>query len=111
MSTQEKIILTLENVDQFLAENFDGMNFVSTMSDEKRMEVVTRAAEAREAGDMEKYDDIMGEIPLDPRVVLWDLVNPLLGMDFLAEGFNLADVDKAFGADWREKFEVNNGWV
>ncbi len=109
MSTQEKVVLSFNNVSRFLAENFDGVNFVSTMSKEERMKVIQRAAACRETGDMEKYDEVMGEIPLDPRVVLRNLVSPLLGLDYLSEGFNLADADKAFGPDWQERFEVRNG--
>ncbi len=79
------------------------------MSQEERTKVIERAAACAETGDMQKYHDIMGEIPLDPRVVLRNLVSPFLGLDFLSEGFNLADADKAFGPDWRERFEVRNG--
>ncbi len=76
-----------------------------SMSFEERTEIAQRARQCRKAGDMEEYDRLMKQIPLEPNLA-WMLRDRLGKKEFLEEGYNLKDAEIAYGKNWVDEYRV-----
>lgn len=107
MSTQTKIKLNLVNLSDFLP-GYDVANFESTMSGEEARHWSDLAVQLRKQGKRGESSEAMGKIPLEPGLALTQYV--MLGREgLLLSDFNLKDAEKAYGADWLDRFEVGTG--
>lgn len=109
MSTQTKIRLDLLNLSEFLP-GYDEVNFESTMSDDEAEHWSDLSTELWKQGKRDEASEASGKIPLEPGFALTQYV--MLGREgLLSAGFNLNDAEKAYGADWLERFEVGEGYI
>ncbi len=107
MSVMQKIRLSPSTLPSFLP-GYDERAFVSTMSSEERSKILVEYGDLMDQGKEEEAERVWNRIPDDPTFVLTQLV--LLGReDFMELRLNTADAEKAYGADWLERFDVGGG--
>ncbi len=69
------------------------------MTDDEAWELQLRAREVREAGDEDKADEMVKQIPMPPWLAR--VGKETMGIRFLLDaGFNLSEAVEAFGEDW-----------
>lgn len=73
------------------------------MSYEERIKLLELAEAAEDAGDEEKAERYLRQIPLDPGLA-WSLAESLGKKEFLEGGFNLVDVEAKYGPGWLDQF-------
>ncbi|MCC8108074.1 MAG: hypothetical protein LIQ30_03300 [Planctomycetes bacterium] len=107
MTVSQKIRLRPTTLPDFLP-GYDEDTFISTMSDEEKDRIIEHYSELMDQGKEEEAEKVFDQIPCDPSFILTQLV--LLGReDFLEMGLNTADAEKAYGADWLDRFDVGGG--
>lgn len=109
MTAQTRIRLNVRTLPDFLP-GYDVRNFESTMSREETSRLFRLSDELWERGEDEEAERVSNLMPVEPTFALTQYV--LLGKEgFLSLGFNLKDVEKAYGEDWLERFDVGNGCI
>lgn len=81
----------------------DYNDFESTMSTEEYRRIMKAMETCRERQDWDGYDEHLSKVPLSPHIAIGMLYERgVTDEDFLE--YNLADVEKYFGKDWKERF-------
>lgn len=107
MSVMHKIRLSPSTLPSFLP-GYDESTFVSTMSDEERSKHLVEYGNLMDQGKEQEAKKLWKRVPSDPTFLMTQLV--LLGREeFLKLGFNTADAEKAYGADWLDRFDIGGG--
>jgi len=78
------------------------MEYVETMTLDEKLAIGMRAHELRESGDDEGASRILRTAPMPPYMA--KVIKEKVGLDcLLNSGWNLSEVELAFGADWLSK--------
>ena len=76
-----------------------------SMTPEEMNAILDKASECDDNGDEEGYDRWIHKLPLVPNMALMMLDD--MGKEaLLAEGFNLADAEIAYGKDWLDTCRI-----
>lgn len=100
---------TYEAILEFVLAHYDPLTFQSTVSDDDKKRILKKVHRLMDEGRKDDSSAALHEIPLTPPTAALALLEPDSSRKELRNCYNLADADKAFGADWLEMFEEYDG--